>query len=121
MNFSSSDFPDRVKRRLTASMVSKQEDTASIVKRRGSSTSQGKRPSEAGVQNSFVNTARGEGYMHLRTSRVRRPCSGCGKVDHRGDGCSLGLPDLIQPAASYRHLWRVDRRVYFHAALAGVL
>jgi len=29
--------------------------------------------------------------------------------------------DLIQPAASYRHLWRVDRRVFFHAALAGVL
>jgi hypothetical protein len=91
MNFDRADFATNRLLRQDLSPVA--EQTASIVKKRGSSTSQGKRPSEAGVQSAFVSTARDAGYMHLRTSRVRRPCSECGKVDHRGDGCSLGLPD----------------------------
>lgn len=50
---------------------------------------------EADVQVAIVRALELAGYTVLVTTRVRLRCSYCGRLDHRGDGCTPGLPDLV--------------------------
>ena len=50
---------------------------------------------EEGIQRATIEALQTLGYKVLQTSRRYRPCPGCGKIDHRGDGVTEGLPDLM--------------------------
>jgi hypothetical protein len=50
---------------------------------------------EEDVQRSIITGLTAAGYRVLQTSRRYRPCQHCGKVDHRGDGATQGVPDLL--------------------------
>ncbi len=52
-------------------------------------------PTEAEIQSQIVEGLTLIGYLVLVTSRRYRPCPRCGVIDHRGDGASRGLPDLL--------------------------
>ena len=53
------------------------------------------KPSEDDTQRGIVDGLRAFGYRVLVTSRRYRKCPQCGTVNHRGDGVSKGLADLV--------------------------
>ena len=75
----------------------------SLAERAAASAASAKQPAtvkpaprrEEDVQAETIKALTADGYRVLQTSRRYRPCPNCGKIDHRGDGATQGVPDLI--------------------------